>query len=155
MQQQEQPHQFTNPEVDLERAADALLNQVSPPGMGSGFYSEKQLRRKIQRDDSRLPRLAESRVSQQTADLLVDRRMSELIDAANLTAIQEILYRLHVAGFGARRMAWALGIRRQVLNQRLRAVKRRIRAAYLEGKYAGWYEVYLSEVNRPAYRRRK
>lgn len=143
------------PTADLERAADALLDQVARLGLASGLYTQTQLDRKIRTERKRTQRVAEAGISEEMIDVLVERRMEELIDVASLTVVQEIIYRLHVAGFGRRRMARVLGIRRETAERRLRTVKRRIRAAYEEGRYAGWYEVYLSEVNRPAYRRRK
>jgi len=99
--------------------------------------------------------LTEGDVSSETADVLLERRIEELVDAAGLNALQEIIYRLHIAGFGRRRMASALGITYSLLNRRLTTVERKVKAALRQSKYAGWYVVYLSEVNRPAYRRRR
>jgi len=141
--------------VDLEQAADELLAQHIPLGSDSGIYSQSQLDRKMRNEEKRLPRLAEVGISADTVDALLERRIEEMVDAASLTALQEIIYRLYAAGFGCRRIASIMGIRHRLLDRRLRTVKRKIRAAYEEGRYAGWYEVYLSEVNRPAYRRRK
>ena len=139
--------------VDLEKAADELLAQHVT--LGRRIYSQAQLDRKIRNEDKRLPRLAEMGVCADTVDSLLERRLEEMVDAARLTALQEIIYRLYVAGFSCRRTASMIGIRQRLLERRLRTVKRKVRAAYNEGRYAGWYEVYLSEVNRPAYRRRK
>ena len=141
--------------VDLEQAADELLAQHMPLGSDSGIYSQTQLDRKMRNESKMLPRLAEVGISAETVDVLLERRIEEMVDAASLTALQEIIYRLYVAGFGCHRIASIMGVRHRLLERRLRTVKRKIRAAYEEGRYAGWYEVYLSEVNRPAYRRRK
>lgn len=99
----------------------------------------------------RLPVLEEGGISGPMLEYLIERQLADLIDAAGLTAIEEIVYRLRVAGFSRNGMATSLGVRRATIDRRLRSVKRKVKAAYKQGKYAGWYEVYLSEVNRPAY----
>lgn len=153
------PHQTQNTHPlkpqSLEAAADELLADHSALGARSGIYSQAQLDRKMRDERTRLPYITEIGVCVETVDTLLERRIEELVDAASLTALQEITYRLYVAGFGCRRIASIMGVRHSLLERRLREVKRKIRAAYEEGRYAGWYEVYLSEVNRPAYRRRK
>ena len=110
--------------------------------------------RKTRDDQKRLPVTSEYGVADETVDYLVERQIEDLIDVANLTAIQEIVYRLHVSGLGGKEISVVLGVRRRTVEERLNAVKRKIRAAYEQGRYAGWYEVYLSEVNRSAYRGR-
>lgn len=139
--------------TEMEREADALLGRCVMLGSDSGVYAQNQLDRKMRDEQKRMPLLTECGVTDEMVDYLVERQMEDLIDAASLTAFQEIIYRLHVSGFSVKRIAAALGIRRGTTEQRLRKVKRRVRAAYEQGRYAGWYEVYLSEVNRPAYRR--
>lgn len=141
--------------IDLERAADELLAQHGYLGGDSGIYSQAQMERKIRNEDKRLPRLEETGIGPDTVDALLERRIEELVDAASLSPLQEIIYRFHAAGFGCRRISSVMGVRQRLLERRLRTVKRKIKAAYEDGRYAGWYEVYLSEVNRPAYRRRK
>lgn len=138
----------TDDTVDLERAADGLLAQHVTLGADSGIYSQTQLDRKMRDEYKRIPRMAEVGICAEATDTLLEHRIEELVDAASLTALQEIIYRLYVAGFGRRRIASIVGTKHILLERRLRTVKRKIRAAYEEGRYAGWYEVYLSEVNR-------
>jgi len=151
------PETITEPEVgaDLEQAADKLLSQHLVLGSDSGVYSQAQIDRRTREQDKRMPRMSECGISADMTDALLERRIEELTDAANLTALQEIIYRLHVAGFSPRGIASAVGLRFGSVRWRLREVKRKIRRAYEEGIYAGWYEVYLSEVSRPVYRRRR
>jgi DNA-binding NarL/FixJ family response regulator len=139
-------------EAEMEQEADALLGRCVMLGSDSGVYTQAQLDRKARDEQKRMPMLAEGGASEAMIEHLLERQMRDLIDAANLTALQEIIYRLHVAGFNGKRIAEVLGIRRRTTEQRLRTVKRKVRAAYEQGRYAGWYEVYLSEVNRLACR---
>lgn len=133
---------------DPEEAADALLAQHLLLGSDSGVYSQTQLNRKIREEHKRLPVLEETGLCRETVDALLELRVDELVDAAGLTAIQEIIYRLHVAGFDPSGMAKLLGIGCGLLKRRLRIIEHKVRTAHSEGPYAGWYEVYLSEVSR-------
>lgn len=144
-----------NTQVELERRADELLGRCVKLGSASGIYSRAALERKMRDERKRLPALDEGGISERTLEYLIERQLDDLVDAAGLTAIEEIVYRLRVAGFSSKRMAAALGITRTTIYRRLRSVKRKVTAAYEQGRYAGWYEVYLSEVNRPAYKGRK
>jgi len=141
-------------QVELERRADELLGRCVELGAASGIYSRTALERKMRDERKRIPVVDEGGVSERMLEYLIERQLDELIDAAGLTVIEEIVYRLRVAGFSRNRMATALGIGRTTIDRRLRSVKRKVKTAYEQGKYAGWYEVYLSEVNRPAYRGR-
>lgn len=136
-----------------ERAVDEMLARHLLLGRG-GLYSEKQFRRKIRDEEKRLSQSGKASLGTDWVDALVESAINELIDAAGLSAIQEIIYRLSLAGFRCGRMAKMLGIEPELLISRLRSARRKIRAAYRDGKYAGWQEVYLSEVNRTVYRRR-
>ena len=87
-------------------------------------------------------------------DYLVERWIDELIDLSRMSTRQEIVLRLHLCGFDSLEIAATLKCRHQTVVVLLRDARRKLQATYAEGRYAGWYEVYLSEVNRPAYRRR-
>lgn len=141
----EQAHEGS---ADLERQADELLGRSLILGSDSGIYAEVQLDRKRRREQKQAPILVDNGISDEMTGVLVERQLRDLIDAANLTALQEIIYRLHVAGFSGMRIAATLGIKRGTANQRLRTIRRKVKEAYEQGKYAGWYEVYLSEVRR-------
>ena len=143
------------PEVeDLEQAADELLGHYVIYGAVTGIYTQAQLDRKVRDERKRWTDEPEAGVADEVVNYLLDRQVDELIEVARLSAMQEIVYRLYAAGLGTKQMSVLLGVRRRTIEERLRAVKRKIRTTYLEGRYAGWYEVYLSEVNRPVYRGR-
>jgi DNA-binding CsgD family transcriptional regulator len=133
---------------DLERIADELLRAAGDLGGTSGIYTQAQLDRKIRNERERLPALEDLGLPQGTADSLVEQGIEELIDVSRLTVRQEIAFRLHVSGFSCRDIAATLNIQRNRAAALLGAAKRKVRAAYNEGRYAGWYEVYLSEVRR-------
>lgn len=138
--------------ADLERQADELLGRYLIPGVDSGVYTQIQLDRKARDERKRLSAAPDCGATDEMIDYLVERQIEDLIDVANLSAIQEIAYRLYVSGLNSRQISVALGIKGRTIEERLRVVKRKVKAAYKEGRYAGWYEVYLSEVNRLAYR---
>jgi DNA-binding CsgD family transcriptional regulator len=141
--------------TDLEDAADALLDAAGVVGRAGGIYTEKQLTRKIHEERARLPRIDESEIPPEVVDYLFERQMEELIDASRLSTRQEIVLRLNLCGLDRAEIAAALRCRYQTVVDLLRQARRKLQATYAEGRYAGWYEVYLSEVNRPAYRRRR
>ncbi len=134
--------------LNLDEQADEMLSPFMTRGSGSGIYSQAALDRKMRNEQKRLPMLVERGISNDMLDCLADRQVEDIIDAAGLTAVEEIIYRLYVSGFSGKRIASALKIKRRTIYSRLRTVRRKVRAAYNEGIYAGWYEVYLSEVNR-------
>lgn len=138
---------------DPEAAADALLARAGALGREAGIYTEVQLSRKIRLERGRLPDLAEPGIAPEMVEHLVREQENELVEVSRLTLRQEMVYRLARAGLGIRCISATLGIGKQRAAARLRAAKRKIRAAVREGRYAGWYEVYVSEVNRPVYRR--
>lgn len=134
--------------ADLERMADGLLKASGELGSRSGIYTQAQLDRKIRNERERMPVVEETGFPQDAADRLVEQGIDELIDVSRLSVRQEIVFRLHVCGFSCRDIAATLKIQRRRTAALLRAAKRRVREAYNEGRYAGWYEVYLSEVRR-------
>jgi DNA-directed RNA polymerase specialized sigma24 family protein len=74
--------------------------------------------------------------------------LDDLIDVSGLTAFQEIVFRLRFAGMKIKDIARDLDLAPSRTALALKNARRKVRAAYEEGRYAGWYEVYLSEVNR-------
>lgn len=141
--------------LDLEQAADDLLEAAGLLGRETGAYTHKQLMRKMRLEEHRVPKLDEFALPAEVADYLVESLMDELVDAARLSAMQEICYRLHASGLSVRRISATLRIKRQVIAAHLGIARRKVQRAVRQGRYAGWYEVYLSEVNRPVYRPRR
>ena len=140
---------------ELEEAADALLERAGVFRRGGGIYTNARLDRKIRNEHRHMRRLSECGVCEETISYLVERQVDDLVDASSLSASEEAIFRQYVSGLSCRDMAATLGIKHQAIAFRLRRAKRKVRASYREGRYAGWYEVYLSEVNRPVYRSRR
>lgn len=141
--------------ASFEGAADALLEAAGALGRKPGAYTEAQLARKMRDEQARLPRIEETSLPSDLVNFLAERWIEDLIDASGLTVRQEIIIRMHLSGMDCEKIASALGRRRQSVLVLLREARRKLQATYADGRYAGWYEVYLSEVNRPAYRRRR
>jgi len=134
--------------IEMEEVSDILLANVGGLGRTSGTYTQAQLERKMRDEQAHLPKTEEHGVPAEVTDYLLERRIDELIDVSGLTALQEICFRLCVAGLKRKDLAATLGLTPSRTALALRIARRKVRAAYDEGKYAGWYEVYLSEVNR-------
>jgi len=134
--------------IDLEAAADALLDEAGALSRADGVYTEAQLTRKIRNEERRLLRVDEYAPSEELVDYLVEHQIEELIDVSGLTTRQEIVYRLYACGLDSRRIAATLKCRYGAAIALLNAAKRKVRQALREGPYAGWYQVYLSEVRR-------
>ena len=134
--------------LSMEDAADAMLAAHGALGRKNGIYTQRQLDRKIRNESARLETMKEGGVDDNTADYLAASQIDDLVEVSNLTAFQEICYRMYLAGFNQTDIAVLLGIRRQTISKRLAAARSKVMKAYCEGRYAGWYEVYLSEVRR-------
>ena len=133
---------------ELEGAADAILEAAGALSGRNGIYTKSRLERKIRNDHRRAPRVSECEVPQDVIQYLLERQIDDLVEASGLTALQEIVFRLYAGGLTCRDMEATLGIKHRAIATRLRAARRKVRAAYNQGRYAGWYEVYLSEVRR-------
>jgi len=145
----------SEPNSDLEKIADDLLSAHACMGRENGIYTQIQLDRKIRRDYARTPEIDEYEISSELVEQLTQRKIDDLIEASRLTFVQELIFRLYLGGLSCRNIQATLKTQRRTIADQLRIAKRKVRMSYSEGRYAGWYEVYLSEVNRPAYRRRK
>ncbi len=140
---------------EMEKAADALLEAAGVLGHTSGIYTRARLDRKMRNERRHMRRLSECEVPEEVIDRLVEQHLDDLVDASSLSASDETIFRLYLGGSSCRDMAATLGIKHQAIAFRLRRAIRKVRTSYREGRYAGWYEVYLSEVNRPVYRSRR
>lgn len=139
---------------ELEAEGDCLLKSAGALGRHTGIYTAKQLRRKVREELRRMHSLEEGGVCPDVIEYLAQARLEDLIAASRLTAVQESVLRLRAVGLSCRDIAVATGVRHEVLAGHLRQARSKVRAAIRQGRYAGWYEVYVSEVNRPAYRAR-
>ncbi|MCE5200114.1 MAG: hypothetical protein ABFD54_12190 [Armatimonadota bacterium] len=135
-------------EIDLEQAADTLLKATDAIGKESGIYTEAQLNRKMRLEQDRALVMPEDGLPDEVSDYLFESCLDDLIDVSRLTSIQEICFRLHLGGFDCRSISKALGRSHKSVATYLREARRKLQAACEEGIYAGWYEVYLSEVRR-------
>jgi hypothetical protein len=134
--------------IEMEEVGDILLANVVGLGRESRIYTEVQLERKMRDEHARLPKIQECGVAPEVTEYLFERQLDDLIDVSRLTALQEICFRLCFAGLKGKDMASTLGLAPARTALALRIARRKVRAACEEGKYAGWYEVYLSEVKR-------
>lgn len=134
--------------IDLEDASNILLSAAAGIGYKSGAYTQVQLDRKIRDEDRHLPHIDECALPSETTDYLLELQLNDLVDVSGLTALQEIVFRLHFAGMNLKNIAGDIGLTPARTASALRKARHKVRAAYEEGRYAGWYEVYLSEVNR-------
>lgn len=134
--------------ISAEEAADAVLESANALGRARGAFTTHQLARRARLDVERLPILREDDIPCEVVDEIVEQRVDELVALAGLSPMQEICFRLCVDGLSTRQSAIRLGIGRRRVQMHLRAARHRVQAVYDEGPYAGWYEVYLSEVRR-------
>jgi len=134
--------------TDVEEAADALLESDYALGRKHGVFTAVRLARRMRLEAERLPALHENAIPEEVQTYLVEQRTDELVQLARLGPMQEICFRLCASGLSVRQTASVLGIGRRRVELHLRSARRRVKAVYHEGPYAGWYEVYLSEVRR-------
>jgi len=139
-------------EAELEIAADEIIRSNITASRKRGVYTSLQLARKIRDEARREWEFDEFAVPGEVIEYLAARMLDDLIEAARLNSLQEIIFRLRLDGLSVRFIAATLSINPKRTAYHLGKAERRIRAAYAEGRYAGWYEVYLSEVNRSVYR---
>jgi DNA-binding CsgD family transcriptional regulator len=132
----------------LEWVADALLESAGFLRGAGRVYTQVQLDRKTRTETRRLSEHGRLELRDETANYLIEHLIDELVDVSGLTAMQEICYRLYACGLGCGNIAATLKLNYHIVAARLRAAERKVRAAYEEGQYAGWHEVYLSEVRR-------
>ncbi len=140
---------------DLEAKTDELLAAIGALGSASGIYTERVLSRKIAKDRDLCSSTSQpSALTQEIHYYLFHRQITELLQIARLSVWEEIVFELYLDGLPQKQIARILKKSRSMVRRLLTKAKRKLQAAYAQGRYAGWYEVYLSEVNRPAYRHR-
>lgn len=146
---------FQEGSISHEQAADAMLQAWDALGKSSGAYTRLQWARKVRLEQKRLGgcRPANAAYAEQmvrTAQSWLD----ELIELAGLRPVEEICLRLSADGLGPKLIARATGIGLRRVDVYLRIARRKVRQVYDDGPYAGWREVYLSEMRRTGSRRR-
>lgn len=134
--------------LDLEQAADAILAAEEAFGNETGIYTQAQFERRMRIERRHLPMLDDETVGNDTVEYLLRRQVDDLVEVSRLTALQEICYRLYIDGLTCRDISSTLRLKHHTITHHLRNARKKIRTAVRDGKYAGWYEVYLSEVNR-------
>lgn len=141
--------------LDLEQAADAILAAEGALGNKTGIYTQAQIERKMRVEQRRLQVVDEGAIRNDTIEYLLQCQVDNLVDVSRLTPIQEICYRLHIDGLTCRDISTTLHLKFHTTANHLRSARKKVRAAVRDGKYAGWYEVYISEVNRHGHRSSK
>lgn len=124
-------------------------HRVEIPDKPVILYTETQLTRRINRDWKLAPKLREAQPSRELLSILHDTYLNGLLDAAELTPRQEMCFKMYAAGFTYTEIAETFQVFRREVAQHIRTAKQKLRGAYKRDLYAGWYEVYLSEINRP------
>ena len=118
-----------------------------------GVFSEVALSRKI-RDEWRLaPRLSEVSLPEEVVLYLLSSFVRELGRIPTLTRKERSAAILSISGCGRSEAATLLNVCPRRYSKALASAQEKI-ARYQADPYAGWYEVYLAEVNRYVYRRR-
>jgi len=146
----------TNPSLDLspelsgwlDAQADAQLLRKRMLGRENTCLSEYQLRRLMYNDRKRAPALGPPGLPQEADDLAFELHLQYLIELAGLSSRQEACLRLSLQGLSCRAIARMTGRHPAAVLGSLRSAHRRLRQAYNQGPYAGWYDVYVSEVTR-------
>ena len=134
--------------LDLEQAADSILAAEGALGRENGIYTQAQLNRKIRIEQQHLPLLDECEIGKEAIEYLIERQTTDLVEVSRLTPMQEICFRLYVEGLTCRDISLSLRLKHNTTANHLRNARQKVKAAIKDGRYAGWYEVYLSEVNR-------
>ena len=155
---QENPKQMSEISIqplptDLEELSNMLLSNAGALSRyrESYIYTEQQLARKIRDEYKRLESKntnEECGLESDIQDIIIECAITELSELAHLSALQQIIFGLYVKGLSCSDISILLRKKRKTTWENIQAARYRIKKILREGKYAGWYEVYLSEVNR-------
>ncbi len=132
----------------LDTQADAHLSRKRLLGRKVACLSQHQLRRLMCNDRRRAPALGPPGIPREADDLAFELHLRYLIEVAGLSSRQEACVRLTLEGLGCHTIARMTGRLPSAVLNSLRSACLRLRQAYKQGPYAGWYEVYVSEVTR-------
>lgn len=134
--------------IDLETAADACLEATGALSRDHGILTSRQLERKIRNEPKYCPSSDLTAIPKEVDSYLLSSSTDELVELANLRPMEEICLRLRIAGLNMKESASLLGIGRRRVAMHLRIARRKAINVFFDGPYAGWYEVYLSEIRR-------
>jgi hypothetical protein len=133
------------PGKGLERTVDDILRALGT-ARKHGVYSEAGLARKIRRESAVDVEVEQSGLPGEVCDYLFRAHVRELISTPGLTSRQRLALLLQAGGHSCGQAAETMGISR---TSYCRVLERaRARFERFRDPYAGWYEVYLSEVGR-------
>lgn len=121
---------------DLERVTDELVAGVP------GCYSEKQLARKI-RDQGKHQQPGPMDL---VADALYEAAVNDICEAANFTAMEDIVFRLMMRGMNPNAISVMLGLSRSTVRGRANSVKSKVKALPDNCRWWGWYWAYVEDV---------
>jgi len=116
-------------------------------------YSERALQRKIRDEQRRLRPQSDIGLAPEAIEYLILARLREMMAVPGLSRLERRAALLDGTGFAPRDAARFLGVRIGRYRRLLASAKYKVER-YGSDPYAGWYEVYLAEVNRYIYRGR-
>lgn len=133
----------------LEEQADELLKDACKLGIGSGVYTETQLRRHSRREVVNCDIVLECLV---VADMeLTEMVVSDLRDLgrlAGLTDLQQDAWNLRVLGLSIREIARACGISNHAAYSRLELSRFKVIKCMVHYPYFGLWDVYYQLIRR-------
>jgi hypothetical protein len=127
--------------------ADNLLRSAGAICYYGGTWTQAQLNRKIREQDSYLPDI-EVKNCCDADDMVFSSMYTRLAKAANLNPLYTEVFRMHINGFSGNEISRALKIGRLRTFRIISRCKYKLQKVYQSDPYAGWYNVYLSEINR-------
>jgi len=136
-----------------ERAADEILRSAHGRRR-DGIYSEVALQRKMRLERARLIEVEDVGVTQEVLEYLLLARLREVLRVRWLSQRERAAVILSAAGWTRAAAAERLGVGLKRYWQLLSSAQKKVER-WQSDPYAGWYEVYLAEVNRYVYRRRR
>lgn len=136
---------------DFEERADNLIAEIGEQ-REIRVYTEAGLLRKMRREQTRPVERRESMLPDDAYDYLLLAYIRDLIASPQLTSQERLALILSTTGWRQSDAAILIGVRRARYQRIMRSARKKVER-YASNPYAGWYEVYLSEVNRYVYRK--
>jgi len=133
--------------IQKERAADSLLRSVGAIRYSGGVWTQTQLNRKMREQNCYLPDLEVGNYCD-ADDMVLDSMYARLAEKAGLNPLYTEVFRMYMNGFSGEEISEILKIGRSRAFRIISICRIRLQKAYESDPYSGWYDVYLSEVNR-------